>query len=68
MRIAELISGKDDNDQIDIDGFPVPVSSLKSLLGDGYEHLVPYRSEKTFSLWGKRCTGCLTEEQLRNKA
>ncbi len=68
MKIAELISGKDDNDRIDIEGFFIPVSSLKSLLEDGYEHLVPYQSEKTFSVWGKRCTGCLTEEQLRNRA
>ncbi|MFH1241455.1 MAG: hypothetical protein V1689_03745 [Pseudomonadota bacterium] len=68
MKLEALISGKNDNDQIDIEGSSIPVSALKRLLENGYEHLVPYKSEKTFSLWGKRCTGCLTEEQIREKA
>ncbi len=67
MKIEEMISGKNDNDEINIKGSSIPVSSLRNLLEEGYEHLVPYKSEKTFSLWGKRCTVCLTEEQLRNR-
>jgi hypothetical protein len=68
MKLEALISGKNDNDQIDIEGSSILVSALKRLLEDGYEHLVPYKGEKTFSVWGKRCTGCLTEEQIREKA
>ncbi|MBL7212195.1 MAG: hypothetical protein ISS61_07445 [Desulfobacteraceae bacterium] len=68
MKIEDLISGKKDNDEINVEGYSLPVSSLKNLLEEGYEHLEPYKNEKTFSLWGKRCTGCLTGEQLRNRA
>lgn len=68
MKIEGLISGKTDNDNIDIEGSSIPVSSLRNLLKDGYEDLAFYKSEKTFSLWGKKCTGCLTKDQLRDRA
>jgi len=64
MKIEELISGKDDSAEIEVKGIPVAVSALKSLMEQGYEYLRPYRNEKTFSLWGKTCTACVTFEQL----
>lgn len=67
MKIEEMISGKNDHDEIIIEGFSIPVSALKNLFKDGYEHIVPYKSEKTFSLWGKTCTACLTERQIRER-
>ena len=50
MKIEGLISGKTDNDKIDIEGSSIPVSSLRNLLKDGYEDLAFYKNEKTFSL------------------
>ena len=31
---------------------------------EGYENLRIYKENKTFSLWGKNCTACFSEEQL----
>ena len=67
MKIEGLISGKKGSDEINIEGSSVPVSALNNLLKECYDHLVHYKSDKTFALWGKTCTGCLTEEQLRKK-
>jgi hypothetical protein len=68
MEIEELISGKDDQGEVDFDGISVPISALKELMKDGYEHVKLYRENNTFSLWGKTCTACFTEEQLRERA
>ena len=68
MKIEELISGKNDTEVIDIEGTSVPISALKNLMKDGYVNLKAYKEEKTFSLWGKTCTACLTEQELREKA
>ena len=68
MKIEELISGKNDNEAIDIEGTSIPISALKNLMEDGYVNLKAYKEEKTFSLWGKTCTACLTEQELREKA
>jgi len=68
MKIEELISGKNDNEEIEIEGVSIPISALKNLMKDGYVNLKAYKEEKTFSLWGKTCTACLTEQELREKA
>lgn len=68
MKIEELISGKNDNEVIEIEGVSIPISALKNLIKDGYINLKAYKEEKTFSLWGKTCTACLTEQELREKA
>ena len=68
MKIEELIAGKKDGDAISIEWCSIPVSSLRKLMQDGYLHLRPYQANKTFSLWGKNCSACFTEEQLRERA
>lgn len=68
MKIEELISGKNDNEKIEIEGVSIPISALKNLIKDGYVNLKVYKEEKTFSLWGKTCTACLTEQELHEKA
>jgi len=64
MKIEELIAGKNDNGKIEIDGISIPVLALKNLLKEGYENLRIYKENNTFSLWGKNCTACFSEEQL----
>jgi hypothetical protein len=68
MQIEELISGKDDNANIEVDGISIPVHSLKNLMQEGYVHLKPEWQSKAVTLWGKTCCACLTEEQLQEKA
>jgi hypothetical protein len=68
MKIEELISGRNDKGDVDIEGVSIPVLALKELINDGYEHVKLYKENYTFSLWGKTCTACLTEEQLRQRA
>lgn len=68
MKIEELISGKNDQGEVDFEGISIPVSALKELAKDGYEHVKLYKENNTFSLWGKTCTACFTEEQLRERA
>ncbi len=68
MKIEDLISGKNDQGEVDIEGISIPVSTLKALVKDGYEHVRLYKDNNTFSLWGKTCTACFTEEQLRQRA
>ena len=65
MKIEELISGKNDHEEVNIEGTSIPVSALKKLMKDGYVYLAPYRENKTFHLWGERCTAFFTEEALR---
>ena len=67
MKIQELISGKKDNDEVQIDSISLPVSALKNLMSDGYVNLKVYRENGTFSLWGKNCTVCFTEQQIRER-
>ena len=67
MKIEELISGRDDKEDVDIEGISIPVLALKHLVKDGYEHVKLYKENNTFSLWGKTCTACLTEDQLRQR-
>jgi hypothetical protein len=68
MKIEELVAGKKDDDSVSVEWASLPVTGLKHLIEEGYIHLQAYREEKTFSLWGKTCTACLTEEQIRHLA
>lgn len=67
MNIEELIAGKNDGQNVQIAGISLPISALKKFIGDGYTHLKPYQAEKTFSLWGKACTGCFSEQEIVNR-
>ena len=64
MKIEELISGKNDRQNIELAGVSLPIAALKRFMDDGYTHVKPYRTEKTFSMWGKTCTGCFTQEEI----
>jgi hypothetical protein len=68
MKIEELISGKKDNDCVEIEGLSIPVAALRNLMREGYISLKPYKEENTLSLWGKTCTSCLTVQQIQEKA
>ena len=68
MKIEELISGKNDQGEVNFEGISIPISTLKDLVKDGYEHVKFYKDNNTFSLWGKTCTACFTEDQLRERA
>ena len=67
MKIEDLIAGKKENDEISFEGITLPVSGLKKCVEEGYIHIRPYKEEKTVSVWGKTCTGCFTEQDLRAK-
>ena len=68
MKIEELISGKNDNEEVVIEGLEIPVAALKNLMKDGYENVRPYPENQTISLWGKNCTACFTLAQLKERA
>lgn len=68
MKIEDLITGKNDGEDVDIEGISIPVTALKKIMEEGYEHVKLYKENNTFSLWGKTNTACFTEEQLREKA
>ncbi len=68
MKIEDLITGKRDDEQVEIGWTSISVSALKKLMEEGYEYLQPYNEEKSFSLWGKTCTGCLSAEQIQERA
>ncbi|HDH87798.1 MAG: hypothetical protein DRG35_06480 [Deltaproteobacteria bacterium] len=65
MKIEELLSEKNDDEKIDIEGICIPVSALKKLMRDGYAHLNPFSENKTINAWGKNVTACFTEKQLQ---
>ena len=50
MNIQDLISGKHDRAQVDVDGLSIPIRTSKKLLGDGYAHLRVYEENRTVSL------------------
>ena len=68
MKIEEVIAGKGDQENVNVDGFSVPVGVLHSLSQEGYLNLRFYKDNKTFSLWGKNCTACFTLEGLLERA
>ena len=68
MKVQEVISGKSEQESVNVDGLSVPVAALRNLSKEGYENLRIYKDNKTFSLWGKNCSACFTLEHLREKA
>ncbi|MCG6880184.1 MAG: hypothetical protein LJE96_13685 [Deltaproteobacteria bacterium] len=68
MKIEELISGKNDRQTIEFAGVSLPIAALRRFMDDGYTHMKPYQTEKTFSMWGKTCTGCFTQEEIVNRS
>ena len=68
MKIEDLIPGKNDDETISIEGISIPVSAVRNLIKDGYVHIRPYPENKSISVWGKSCTGCFTEQELKEKA
>jgi hypothetical protein len=67
-KIEELITGKGEQDSVNVEGLAVPVPALKNLKQQGYENLRVYRDSKTLSLWGKTVSACFTLEQIQEKA
>jgi hypothetical protein len=68
MKIEEVITGKKDQESVNLDGMSVPVATLRKLSDEGYVNFRYYKDNKTFSLWGKNCTACFTPEQLQERA
>jgi hypothetical protein len=68
VKIEELLAGKGDHEEVRVDGYSLPVSALKEFMRDGYVFLQPYKENNTFSLWGKTCTACFTEQEIRDRA
>ncbi|RJR47643.1 MAG: hypothetical protein C4576_09285 [Desulfobacteraceae bacterium] len=64
MKIQDLVAGKGDGDQADVEGLRIAVPVLKRLMNEGYEHIRVYKESRTFSLWGKTCSACFTQEYL----
>ncbi len=67
MKIEELIAGKNEGQKVEFAGFSLPISALKQFMKDGYTDVKPYQAEKTFSMWGKACTGCFTEAEILSR-
>lgn len=65
MKIEEIVSGKDDDQEIQLEGISIPVGVLRDFMKEGYVYLKPYRENRTLSLWGKSCTACYSEEQIQ---
>ena len=68
MKIEDVISGKNAQGKVDINGIQVPVAALRKLLNEGYANMRVYEDNQTFSMWGKNCTACFTLEQLTQRA
>ena len=68
MKIEDVISGKNDQGKVDLDGLQVPVAALKNLLNEGYINIRTYKENQTFSLWGKNCTACLSMEEIQKRS
>jgi len=68
MKIEDLVAGKSDSDSVQVESFSIPVSALKKLMDEGYENMLPYKEEGTFSLWGKVSTACFTGQEMRDMA
>ena len=68
MRMEELIAGKKDHEEVQVDWTSLPVAALRKLMKDGYDNITFYEQNRTFSLWGKNCSACFTEQQIRERA
>ncbi|MBW2341621.1 MAG: hypothetical protein JRF50_14985 [Deltaproteobacteria bacterium] len=67
IKIEDLISMENNREEVDVGGISVPVLKLKKLMEDGYAQLRAYKKNRTVSVWGKTCSACFTEQQLRGK-
>jgi hypothetical protein len=68
MKLEELISWKNGQDEVNLDGFSIPASALKRLMEEGYLKVRHYKESNTFFLWGKTCSACLTREEIFKRA
>ena len=68
MKIEDLISGKGDNEKVAVANVSLPVSALNRFIREGYDYIRPYQTEKSFSMWGKACTGCFTAQEIAERA
>jgi len=48
--IEDLVSGKNDLEEVHVDGISIPVLRLRKLMEDGYVHLRVYRENRSVSL------------------
>ncbi len=67
-KIEDVIGRMNDDEEVDVEGFRIPVAALRGLMGRGYVHLKPYRENRTVTFWGKSCSACFTEKSLREMA
>ena len=67
MRIEELVAGKKEHEVVKINWTSLPVTALRKFMRDGYDYLTFYKENRTFSLWGKNCSACFTEQQIRER-
>jgi hypothetical protein len=67
MKIEELVSGKGEQDSVNLEGLAIPVAALRKLSEEGYTNVRVYKENNTFSLWGKNCSACFTSEQLQRR-
>jgi hypothetical protein len=67
-RIQDLIAGKSEKDQVQIEGISLPVGPLKSFADDGYEYIKCFAGSNQVALWGKSCSACYTSIQLGEMA
>lgn len=65
MKIAELLKGKKDGEQITLDKLSIPVTTLKTLQKEGYQHAKVFQDNQTLVCWGDACSACFTEGELR---
>ncbi|HDR14783.1 MAG TPA: hypothetical protein ENN79_04700 [Desulfobacteraceae bacterium] len=68
LKLDQLVQRESGEGEVDADGIAVPVKALAALRQSGYEQIRPYKSENTISAWGKTCSGCFTQAQLRRMA
>lgn len=64
VMIEDIVSGKGDNEKVNVEGLTLPVKALKDLIKEGYVQLRVYKDNNTVSVWGKTCTACFSEKQL----
>ena len=67
MDINDLIEGKGSDQEIQVEGISLPIPALRKLAEEGYTQLRAYKENRTIAVWGKACTACFTDEQLREK-
>jgi hypothetical protein len=66
LKIEDLISRKNEQEEVHVDGISIPVLVLKKLMEDGYAHLRVYGENRTVSLWGSTCSASLNNNFVKN--